>query len=141
MKPKKIFKALAMVMLLPAMLLTTACSNDDDAVNNDNTAKKGYPLQVTVNVTRQGDGGTTRATYNESTRKLEFSAGDQLFVYGFINIDYKFAGTLDYVPASGKFSGTIYTQNEYSGTAQELLEASVVNALLLPAGYDIRVRI
>ena len=136
MKTKKIFKALAMVMLLPAMLLTTACSNDDDTVNNDNTAKKGYPLQVTINVTRQGDEGTTRATYNESTRKLEFSAGDQLFVYGSKNIDYKFAGTLDYVPASGKFSGTIYTQNEYSGTAQELLEASVVNALLLPAGYD-----
>ena len=29
METKNIFKSLAMAMLMPAMLLTTACSNDD----------------------------------------------------------------------------------------------------------------
>ena len=38
MKTKNIFKALALAMLMPAMVLTTACSNDDDLVNNENTA-------------------------------------------------------------------------------------------------------
>ena len=66
MKTKNIFKTLAAVMLMPAMLLTTACSNEDDPLNNtaENTAKKGYILPVTVSVTRQGDGATTRATFN-----------------------------------------------------------------------------
>ena len=84
METKNIFKSLAMAMLLPAMLLTTACSNDDFTVNDDNnvtTAKQGYTLPVTVNVTREGD-ATMRATYTESTGKLSFSAGDQLFILG-----------------------------------------------------------
>ena len=68
MKTKTIFKALAMAMLMPAMLLTTACSNDDFTANNDNnvtTAKQGYTLPVTVNVTREGD-ATMRATYTDN---------------------------------------------------------------------------
>ena len=103
MKTKNIFKTLAAAMLMSAMLLTASCSSDDDLVNSENTetaAKQGYTLPVTVNVTRQGDEGTTRATYNESTRKLEFSTGDKLFVYGQdVNAGGagKFAGTLDYV--------------------------------------------
>ena len=141
MKTKNIFKTLALAMLMPAMLLTTACSNDDDAVNNvESTAKKGYELPVTVNVTRQGDDPATRASYNGSTRKLEFSTGDKLFVEG---EDYggagRFAGTLDWV-SEGTFSGTITTQNSYSGTADELFAAacstSYINATLLPAGYE-----
>ena len=53
---------LAAAMLMPAMVLTTACSNDDNLVNNtantENTINKGYALPVTVNVTRQGDAAT-----------------------------------------------------------------------------------
>ena len=142
MKTKNIFKVLALAMLLPAMLLTTACSNSDgDAVvnNNEQTAKKGYPLQVTVNVTREGDEATTRATFNGT--KIEFSAGDKLFVW--CQSEYSsaagiFAGTLDYVPESGgTFSGTIYTHNLYSGTADALFTAAggYTRAALLPAGY------
>lgn len=141
MKTKNIFKALAFAMLMPAVLLTTSCSKGDDLVNNtaENTetvANKGYALPVTVNVTRQGDG--TRATYNESTRKLEFSTGDKLFVNGKNdNGPGQFAGTLDYVPATGKFSGTIYTRNSYSGTADALfLDANPIYATLLPNGYE-----
>ncbi len=141
MKTKNIFKTLALAMLMPTMLLTTACSSEDDLVNNtagESTAStKGYALPVTVNVTRQGDEGTTRATYNESTRTLSFSAGDKLFVAGEHFAVGSFAGTLDYDAVSGKFSGTIYTESEYTGTAEELLSSAAddAEALLIPAGY------
>lgn len=84
-----------------------------------------------MNVTRQGD-GATRASYNESTRKLEFSDGDKLFVEGsHIEAD-RFAGTLTW--QSGEtFSGTIYTESPYGGTIDDLLNGNY--ATLLPAGY------
>ena len=140
MQKKNIFKALAMAMLLPAMLLTTACSNDDDAIiNNENTIKKGYTLPVTVNVTRQGDDGATRASLNETTHKLEFSTGDQLFVSGNDNSvggAGQFAGRLTW-QSGGTFSGTITTENTYSGTADALFTAGgpSTTATLLPYRY------
>ena len=141
MKTKNIFKTLAAAMLMPAMLLTASCSSEDELVINENTetaAKQGYTLPVTVNVARQGDDAATRATYNESTKKLEFSTGDKLFVYGqdvSTGGAGKFAGTLDYV-SGGTFSGTITTQNEYSGTIDALFFAGGATATLLPAGYE-----
>ena len=144
MKTKNIFNRLALAMLMPTMLLTTACSNDDDVVNSnlaniETVANKGYALPVTVNVTREGDKGSTRASYNDGTKKLSFSAGDKLFVSGIVGgYDYEFAGTLDYV-SEGTFSGTIYTSKEWTGTADALFTAAsangLVNATLLPAGY------
>jgi len=144
MKTKNIFKTLAFAMLMPAMMLTTACSNDDDLVNNtantEPVAHKGYALPVTVSATRQGDKATTRATYNDNgdgTGSLGFSVGDKLFVSGSAAAAGSFAGALDYVPATGKFSGTIYTQKDYDGTADALFSAaSSVRANLLPAGYE-----
>ena len=142
MKTKNIFKALAVAMLMPAMLLTTACSSEDDFVNNtantENTINKGYALPVTVNVTREGD-AATRATFDGS--KLAFSAGDKLLVRGNDNSvggAGRFAGMLDYV-SEGTFSGTIYTENSYSGTADELFTAANSNwvgAALFPSGYE-----
>lgn len=151
MKTKNIFKTLAFAMMMPAMLLTTACSSEDELANNkniDNTEaaiNKGFSLPVTVNVTRQGE-SDMRATFNDETKKLSFSAGDKLFVEGRDKdgAEY-FAGVLDYVPATGKFSGTIYTQNEWLGTADELFVAANADqtlysptfiATLLPAGYE-----
>jgi hypothetical protein len=134
MKTMNIFKTLALAMLMPTMLLTTACSSEDDVANTSNITSKGYALPVTVNVTRQD--GATRATYNESTRKLEFSTGDKLFVRAMGSPAGKFAGTLEYDSETGKFSGTIMTQNEYSGTAEALLAATSPSAALLPAGYN-----
>ena len=122
-----IIKALAF-----AMLFATAC-NKNEIANDENTEKKGFALPVTVNVTREGD-DATKATYNETSKKLEFSAGDKLFVYGSQNNAGKFAGTLDYDAVSGKFSGTVTTQYEYTGTIDNLMET--VNAFLLPAGYE-----
>ncbi len=129
MNTKNILKTLAF-----AMLLATAC-NKNEIANNENAEKKGFALPVTVNVTREGD--NTKATYNESTRKLEFSAGDKLFVSGSATGAGSFAGALDYDAVSGNFSGTIYTKNDYDDTADALFStASSVRANLLPAGYE-----
>ncbi len=139
MQTKNIFKTLALAMLMPAMLLTTACSSEDDVVNSntaniETVANKGYALPVTVNVTREGD-AAMRATFDGS--KLNFSTGDQLFVKG---IDYSeggagsFAGTLTW-QSGGTFSGTILTQNAYSGTIDDLFKAPGTLATLLPANY------
>ena len=130
-----------MLIALSTMLLTTACSNEDDVVNNavnsQTVAHKGYALPVTVNVTR-GEDATTRATYTDNgdgTGSLGFSAGDKLFVYGdYAGVAGNFAGTLDYDAGSGKFSGTIYTKNLYEGTIDDLLNGNY--ATLLPAGYE-----
>ena len=140
MKTKNIFKTLAFAMLMPTMLLTTACSSEDDVVNSnlaniETVANKGYALPVTVNVTREGD-ATMRAAFDGS--KLNFGEGDKLFVKG---NDYSaggtgfFAGTLTW-QSGGTFSGTILTENPYSGTIDDLFKA--VNnplATLLPANY------
>ena len=141
MKTKNIFKTLALAMLMPTMLLTTACSSEDDLTNNtlnsQPVAKKGYALPVTVNVSREGDKGSNRAAYNESTRTLSFSTGDKLFVSGQDNNTAgSFKGVLTWV-SGGTFSGSINTQNEYTGTADALLtDAAYVTATLLPAGYE-----
>jgi hypothetical protein len=127
MKTKNIFKALVL-----ASVLVSACGKHEIA-NND----KGYSLPVTINVTRQGDEPATRASYNESTRKLEFSAGDKLFVEGWDNNTAgSFKGVLTWV-SGGTFSGSINTEKEYTGTADALLtDAAYVTATLLPAGYE-----
>ena len=135
MKAKNILKTLAL-----SMLLVSAC-NKMEIADEENTEKKGFALPVTVNVTREGD-DATKATYNESTRKLAFSAGDKLLVRGNDNSDGgagSFAGLLDYDTENENFKGTIYTQNEYSGTADELLTAATANwvgATLFPKGYE-----
>ncbi|MBR1395876.1 MAG: hypothetical protein IJ559_09505 [Prevotella sp.] len=141
MKTKTILKTLALAMLMPTMLLTTACSNnDDEIINSENTAStKGYALPITINVTRQGD-TTTRAAYDGENKKLNFSTGDQLLVNGTYSEGdddmIYFSGVLTW-QSEGKFSGVILTQKEYSGTADDLLSSTGnVNATLLPAGYE-----
>jgi hypothetical protein len=127
MKTKNIFKTLVL-----AAVLVSACGKNEIADDF-----KGYTLPVTINVTRQGDEPATRASYNESTRKLEFSAGDKLFVEGQDNNTAgSFKGVLTWV-SGGTFSGSINTQHEYTGTADALLtDAAYVSATLLPAGYE-----
>ena len=132
MNTKNIFKTLAF-----AMLLATAC-NKSEIANEENTEKKGFSFPVTVNVTREGD-DATKATFNDGTKKLSFSEGDILFVGGrntSAGAGY-FDGALDYDAVSGKFSGTITTQFEYTGTADELFTApNYIHATLLPKGYE-----
>lgn len=142
MRTNTLIKALAF-----AMLLATAC-NKNEIANDENTDKKGFALPVSVNVTREGD-DATKATYTDNgngTGSLAFSAGDKLFVRGrdIGGAEY-FAGALDYDAVSGKFSGTIYTQNEWLGTVEELFEAAnadqtlyvpTFTATLLPKDYQ-----
>ena len=134
MKTKNIFKTLVLAMLMPAMLLTTACSNQDDIANTSNITDKGYALPVTVSATRGGD--ATRATFDGS--KLNFSAGDKLFVYGSATAAGSFAGELTW-QSGGTFSGTIYTQKEWTGTPDALFTAASegdnLTATLLPNNY------
>jgi len=138
MDTKNIFKAVAMAMLMPAVLLTTSCSKGDDAVTNpekpantETAVNKGYALPVTVNVTRQDNG--TRATFDGS--KLNFSGDDKLFVNGFHDKAGRYAGTLNYV-SEGTFSGTIYTQEEPYAPIEDILMHGDAVATLLPAGYE-----
>ena len=139
MKTKNIFKTLAFAMLMPTMLLTTACSSEDDVVNSnlaniETVANKGYALPVTVNVTREGD-ATMRAAFDGS--KLNFGEGDKLFVKGNDSSAGGagfFAGTLTW-QSGGTFSGTILTENAYSGTIDALFTAGSALATLLPANY------
>ena len=135
MKTKIIFNTLAL-----ATLLITSCSRE--VINNENTDQKGFTLPVTINVTREGD-DATKATYNDGTKTLSFSSGDKLLVNGqdtSVDGAGSFAGILDYDDVSGKFSGTITTENKYTGTADALLTAAHssndVYAILLPAGYE-----
>ena len=133
MNTKNILKTLAL-----AMLLVPAC-NKNEIANDENAEKKGFALPVTVNVTREGD--DTKATYDDNTKTLSFSAGDKLLVRGNDNSGGgagRFAGLLDY-DGTGKFSGTIYTENSYSGTADALFTAATANwvgAALFPNGYE-----
>lgn len=132
MKTNNILKALAF-----ALLITTAC-NKSEIANEENTEKKGFSFPVTVNVTRKGD-DATKASFNDGTKKLSFSEGDILFVGGqntSVGAGF-FDGALDYDAVSGKFSGTITTQFEYTGTADELFTApNYIHATLLPKGYE-----
>ena len=131
MRTKNIFKTLAAAMLMPAMLLATSCNKE---VSTENTAEKGYEFPVTINVTRQGDDSASKATFNESTRKLEFTTGDKLFVKDESHATAgALAGTLTYDAVSGKFSGIITTQKEYTGTTDALLAGA--GATLLPKDY------
>ena len=131
MKTNTIVKALAF-----AMLLTTDC-NKNEIANDENADKKGFALPVTVNVTREGD-DATKATYTDNgdgTGSLGFSTGDKLFVSGIDGGYGIFAGTLTWT-SGGTFSGTIYTNNSYEGTAQDYLSSAyMVNAYLLPNDY------
>ena len=133
MRTMNIFKGLALAMLMPAMLLTTACSNEDDAIN-EKASQEVYKMPITVNVTRQGD-AATRATYDKTNKTLSFSTGDQLFVEGTTS-SYQYAGTLEW-QSGGTFSGNLSVNGEYPGTVEQMLtNATSVKATLLPSGWE-----
>ena len=139
MNIKNVFKSLAFAMLMPAMLFTTSCGNEDEAIIGGDAAKLSKTIPVTVNVTRQGDKAGTRATYDGTTKKLSFSEGDKLLVDGFTD-DVTFAGILEWV-SGGTFSGLLDIDGTYSGTEAEMFtEASdgnhFIEAVLLPNGWE-----
>ena len=114
----------AVLPMMAAALMTTACSNDDN-VNESPTEQstvKTIPYSVTVN-----DGATTRATVDSDNKTLKFAAGDKLYITG-TNIK----GTLDIQTgtgtASATFSGDLTYSGEGSPAADLALTATLVSA-------------
>ena len=133
MKTINIFKAVAYVLALPAMLLTTACSSDEvQNIEQVPESFRGYVRHVTVNATR-GDGDATRAYYNG--KNLCFSEGDQIFYGGNDNVAGHYAMLVDYKSAS-TFEGNLYTQYPYTGSLSALLTTGRNYAEFIPAGYE-----
>ena len=136
MKVRHILKAVACLLAMPSMLLTTACSSDD-VQNNEQApeAFRGYVRHVTINATR-GDNDVTRAFYNG--KNLLFSEGDQIFFGGDDGVAGRYAMLVDYKSAS-TFEGDLYTQNEYTGSLSNLLTSGCNDrnyADFIPAGYE-----
>ncbi|MCR4604008.1 MAG: hypothetical protein K5683_10840 [Prevotella sp.] len=137
MKTSKMFTSVALSMLAVSTLLltTTSCSNEDN-IGELSVSAQGYAIPVTVNVSRAGDDGITRATYAAESKTLAFSSGDKLFIGGKHDTAGKFAGTLTWT-SGGTFTGVIYTENSYTGTADDMLSStSIKYANLLPSGYE-----
>lgn len=133
MKAKNILKTLALPVAVALGMMATSCSSDDNIVNEQQAGAAKHEIPVTVSATRSGDEGT-RATFNGTSRKLEFEDGDQLFIQGTHATAGTFAGVLSNTSAAtGTFSGTVTTQNEYTGTSEALFASAT--ATLLPKGY------
>lgn len=114
----------AVLPMMAAALMTTACSNDDN-VNESPTEQstiKTIPYSVTVN-----DGATTRATVDSDNKTLKFAAGDKLYITG-TNIK----GTLNIQTGTGTtsatFSGDLTYSGEGSPAADLTLTATLVSA-------------
>ena len=136
MKAINIFKAVAYVLALPTMLLTTACSSDEvQSIEQAPASPLGYARPVTIHVNRNAD-DATRTFYDQSLKKLSFSEGDQLFYGGQNGTSGRYAMLTDYKNGN-TFQGTLYTQNPYDGPITDLFnECSGRNyAELIPAGH------
>lgn len=113
----------AVLPMMAAALMTTACSNDDNV--NESPAQqstvKTIPYSVTVN-----DGATTRATVDSDNKTLKFAAGDKLYITG-TNIK----GVLDIQTGATTTSATFSGDLTYTGDAPAAdleLTATLVSA-------------
>lgn len=114
----------AVLPMMAASLMTTACSNEDSA--NESPAQqstvKTIPYSVTVS-----DGAETRATVDSDNKTLKFADGDKLYVTG-TNIK----GVLDIqtgaTTASATFSGDLTYSGEGSPADDLALTATLVSA-------------
>ena len=64
---------MAATLICGAMTFTACSSSSDDDGNSGSDDDKVYAIPVTVNVTREGDEGTTRATYDDGANSLTIS--------------------------------------------------------------------
>jgi len=137
MKAKNILKTLALPVAVALGMMATSCSSDDNIVNEQQAGAAKHEIPVTVSATRSGD-DATRATFNGTSKKLEFEKGDQLFIQGTDATAGTFAGVLSNTSAAtGTFSGNVTTQNAYTGTSEALFaNATSLTATLLPKDYS-----
>ena len=110
----------AVLPMMAASLMTTACSNEDSAIEapvQQSTAKT-IPYTVTVG---HGEAAGTRATVDSDLKTLKFASGDKLYVSG-TNI----SGVLDIQTGTGSASATFSGDLTYtgSGTPADELELS-----------------
>ena len=112
----------AVLPMMAAALMTTACSNDDNV--NESPAQqstvKTIPYSVTVN-----DGATTRATVDSDNKTLKFAEGDKLYITG-TNIK----GTLDIQTGTGTASATFSGDLTYSGGGTPAADLSLTATLV-----------
>lgn len=135
MKAKNIFKVVTLALAMPAMLLPVSCSNNDEITAEQAPESfLGYAIPVSIKADRSAD-DVTRAYYNITMQQIEFTEGDQLFVSGRGGSAGQFSLLADFQEGN-TFYGTLYTQNPYEGTFEELFKASRVTATLLPKGYE-----
>ena len=112
----------AVLPMMAAALMTTACSNDDN-VNESPTEQstvKTIPYSVTVN-----DGATTRATVDSDNKTLKFAEGDKLYITG-TNIK----GTLDIQTGTGTASATFSGDLTYSGEGSPAADLALTATLV-----------
>jgi hypothetical protein len=90
-----------LVMAAALTIGMTACSNDDNIIDEPTTSavpQAVSTVHVTVGAGFDGDDATTRAdvVQDGTTRTLKFTTGDKLFVYAEIaaNTAYVLAGTV-----------------------------------------------
>ena len=110
----------AVLPMMAASLMTTACSNEDSAIEapvQQSTAKT-IPYTVTVG---HGEAAGTRATVDSDLKTLKFASGDKLYVSG-TNI----SGVLNIQTGTGSASATFSGDLTYtgSGTPADELELS-----------------
>ena len=87
-------------MAVAGMLALSSCTNDDNEQTPQNA-----PRQMTFTA-GFGDGATTRATLNGSTKAVTFDAGDKIGIFSTHNNNVQFTTTAGTTAGSASFSGT-----------------------------------
>lgn len=93
-------------MAVAGMLALSSCSNDDNDVQNTQNA----PRQMTFTAA-YGDGATTRAALDGSTKKVSFEYGDEISILSANNSNTKFTTAED--GASVTFTGTATADSKF----------------------------
>ena len=105
LKRKKTMKKY-IFMAVAGMLALSSCSNDDNDVQNTQNA----PRQMTFTA-GFGDGATTRATLDGSTKKVSFVAHDDISILSAKNTNTRF--TTEEGGASATFTGTATADSKF----------------------------
>ena len=135
-------------LVMAAALAFTACSSEDNLAVEQTMPQTATKIHVSVGAgIDSGDGGQTRSVVEQTgtTRKLKFSAGDNLWVMGQKHIeegDYWYdiqgqlaIGTIGNDGTTAQFSGDL-TVNKWNNSAPDLDLSSLEGlwATLVPAG-------
>lgn len=119
-------------MAVAGMLALSSCSNDDNDVQNTQNA----PRQMTFTA-GFGDGATTRATLDGSTKEVSFETGDDISILSANNNNVTFTTTAG--GASATFTGTATADSKfyavYPYTAGLTLDPStgIISGVEIPA--------